>query len=429
VTAAGIFLLVVALVVGMASCAADSSPEPTPPVQYSLTISSTEGGVVTTPGEGVFKYEEGTVVRLVGEAKEGYRFVNWTGNASTIDDASSVSTTVRVSDNYSIAANFVARYTLTVDSSDGGDVSTPGEGTFTYDAGTVVSLVAQAEQGYHLVNWTGDVTTVANVTGTTTSITMNGDCIITPNFAVTPYFRTDAWLRLYAPAGLQQEERDPWVALCVMTNIVVDSVQVDLPDGASVIVPAHTSVFTPDVDQMTQLSFCTGVAGMPIAGGEYTFTGLDQAGEPVPGARNTDVWVGVEAPEPPTNVRAEVVEDGVLVDWDGSAIIPGSFEPAAENRLGYYQLWISSVETGEWVYGASRLSGPPYLIPWDTADFVEGRDFGVSLGEMEDGVYSLAVCVLSIAPEGSLGWGFEYDSSDPGEVIVIAIDDGEVTIE
>jgi hypothetical protein len=213
-----------------------------------------------------------------------------------------------------------------------------------------------------------------------------------------------------------------------MTNIVMGSVRVDLPDGRSIILPPYTDVYSPGVDQTTQLRFATLVPGMPMAGGEYIFTALDAAGEPIPGVRDTDIWVGVEPPDPPTNVRAELTEHGILVSWDESPIVPGSFEPAAEPQLGFYQLTIARIETGESVYGAHHISASPYLIPQDKANFT-GKDRGLSLSEMEDGTYFLWVCVLSIAPEGSLGKRFEYNSSDPGQRITFTIQDGEITIE
>jgi hypothetical protein len=71
-----------------------------------LTITSTEGGSVTTPGEGTFTYNEGTVVDLTAEAEDGYQFVNWTGNVSTIVDVEAASTTVTMNGDYSITANF-----------------------------------------------------------------------------------------------------------------------------------------------------------------------------------------------------------------------------------------------------------------------------------------------------------------------------------
>jgi hypothetical protein len=72
---------------------------------------------------------------------------------------------------------------LTVSSTAGGSVTTPGEGAFAYDKGTVVDLVAEPDEGYLFVNWTGDVNTVADVTAAATSVTMDGDYLITANFA------------------------------------------------------------------------------------------------------------------------------------------------------------------------------------------------------------------------------------------------------
>ncbi|MGB6873389.1 MAG: GLUG motif-containing protein [Dehalococcoidia bacterium] len=163
----------VILVAGMVGCA---------PVQYSLTVSSTEGGRVTGPGEGTFDYGEGEVVNLVAEAEEGYRFENWTGDVGTIDDVNAASTTITMNDNYSIAANFIAQYVLTIDSTDGGEVTIPGEGSFNYDEGTIVILEASPDTGYRFVSWTGDVSTIAGVEDVTTTITMNGDYTITANF-------------------------------------------------------------------------------------------------------------------------------------------------------------------------------------------------------------------------------------------------------
>ena len=77
-------------------------------------------------------------------------------------------------------------HTLTIASVDGGSVTTPGEGTFTFDEQTVVNLVAESEEGYYFVNWIGDVDTIADVNVTETDITMNGDYSITANFEQIP---------------------------------------------------------------------------------------------------------------------------------------------------------------------------------------------------------------------------------------------------
>ena len=73
-------------------------------------------------------------------------------------------------------------YDLTISSSAGGEVTEPGEGTFPYDEGTPVGLVATAIEGYEFVNWTGDVGTMTNANAAATTITMNDDYSITANF-------------------------------------------------------------------------------------------------------------------------------------------------------------------------------------------------------------------------------------------------------
>jgi hypothetical protein len=94
---ASVFLIVVALISGTVGCG---------PIQYSLTISSTEGGEVAHPGEGTFAYNEGTVVNLMAEADEGYQFVAWTGDVGAIADVRAASTTITVNGRYSITASF-----------------------------------------------------------------------------------------------------------------------------------------------------------------------------------------------------------------------------------------------------------------------------------------------------------------------------------
>jgi hypothetical protein len=73
-------------------------------------------------------------------------------------------------------------YSLTVSSSEGGQVTRPGQGSFVYDAGAVVSLVAQPEQGYRFAGWSGDVATVANVDAAATTITVQGSYTIRASF-------------------------------------------------------------------------------------------------------------------------------------------------------------------------------------------------------------------------------------------------------
>ena len=165
--------------------------EQIPAGQFGLTTSSTAGGSVTTPGEGTFTYDAGTVASLVATPDSGYHFVDWTGDVATIANVNSASTTIAMEGHYSITANFeqipAGQFSLTTSSTAGGAVTIPGEGIFIYDAGTVVNLVATPDSGYHFVNWTGDVATIANINSASTTITMEGSYSITANFdAIAP---------------------------------------------------------------------------------------------------------------------------------------------------------------------------------------------------------------------------------------------------
>jgi hypothetical protein len=81
--------------------------EEIPSVQYDLSINSTGGGSVTTPGEGKFNYTAGTIVDLVATPDAAYRFVEWTGDVGTIADVNAAATTIIMNNDYSITANFV----------------------------------------------------------------------------------------------------------------------------------------------------------------------------------------------------------------------------------------------------------------------------------------------------------------------------------
>jgi uncharacterized repeat protein (TIGR02543 family) len=71
---------------------------------------------------------------------------------------------------------------LTISAGTGGDVTAPGEGTFSYYPGTLLPLVATPGNGYHFAGWTGDVGTVRNVNGAQTNIAMDDDYSLAAQF-------------------------------------------------------------------------------------------------------------------------------------------------------------------------------------------------------------------------------------------------------
>jgi len=85
-----------------------------------------------------------------------------------------------------VSCNGAVTYDLTIDSTAGGEVTAPVEGTHTYDDGTVVDLVATPDCGYVFDNWTGDTVNIDDVNAAATNITMEADYSITANFKPIP---------------------------------------------------------------------------------------------------------------------------------------------------------------------------------------------------------------------------------------------------
>jgi hypothetical protein len=98
-------------------------------------------------------------------------------NVTASADASSVD----------FALSNATTYALTYTAGDNGSVTTPATSPTTHNSGDIVTIMAEPAAGYHFVNWTGDVSTVADVNAADTTITMNGNYSITANFAINTY--------------------------------------------------------------------------------------------------------------------------------------------------------------------------------------------------------------------------------------------------
>ena len=78
-------------------------------------------------------------------------------------------------------------YELNINSTEGGSVSEPDEGTFDYEKGTVVNLEAVADENHTFVGWTGDNRTIEDKESSETTIEMHDDYNITAEFEIKSY--------------------------------------------------------------------------------------------------------------------------------------------------------------------------------------------------------------------------------------------------
>jgi uncharacterized repeat protein (TIGR02543 family) len=151
--------------------------------QYTLmiTIDPVDSGYVTAAPGGPYNY--GDVVTLTATPYDGYTFDHWSGDAS----GSNPVTTVTMDDNKAVIAHFtLIEYSLTiiVDPTTGGTVSVAPSGPYYY--GDIVTLTATANTGYTFNQWSGD----ASGTNYITTVTMDGDKVVTAHFTQNVYTLT-----------------------------------------------------------------------------------------------------------------------------------------------------------------------------------------------------------------------------------------------
>ena len=176
-------------------------------VDASLTVNVTPAGKGNVTADGVLltnypnttTYANGTVVTINATPNDYWYFVNWTGETDNITDANAANTTITMTGNYSIAANF-DQINLTVNVTPAGKGNVTADGvlltnypnTTTWLNGTVVTINATPNAYWDFVNWTGETDNITDVNATNTTITMTGNYSITANFAQVNYTLTMA---------------------------------------------------------------------------------------------------------------------------------------------------------------------------------------------------------------------------------------------
>jgi uncharacterized repeat protein (TIGR02543 family) len=145
---------------------------------YTLDVTVVgEGAVTRTPDQPT--YDHGTEVTLRAVAPVGHHFVGWSGDTTTTVDSLVVTATA----NRSYVATFaINAYTLTTIVVGGGEVTRAPDQP-AYDHGTVVTLRATPEVGYHFVGWSGDTATTVD----SLVVTATGDRTYTATFEINTY--------------------------------------------------------------------------------------------------------------------------------------------------------------------------------------------------------------------------------------------------
>jgi len=163
------------------------SPEPTcgtwgewEPVVY-LTTSSGSGGNVSTPGEGTYPYYyKNQIVNISTTADSCYHFVNWTGDTTTIVDVNASSTTITMSANCSISANFAIAVSSTLTYTAGANGSINGTSPQTVNCGANGSAVtAVPDSFYSFANWSD-----ASTANPRTDTNVVSNISVTANFVI-----------------------------------------------------------------------------------------------------------------------------------------------------------------------------------------------------------------------------------------------------
>ncbi len=140
-------------------------------ITYTLAITTTAGGS-TSPSPGAHLYSSGTNVPVTANPDTGYIFDHW--ELDSMNVGSDNPYTVTMNDDHALHAVFkpVVCYTLTITSTSGGTTN-PLPGAYSYEEGTVVSVVANSGTGFEFDRWVLDGSDAGS--GHLIPVTMNKD--------------------------------------------------------------------------------------------------------------------------------------------------------------------------------------------------------------------------------------------------------------
>ena len=154
------FIFGIVLSILFFSCGKESPVVVDPVIRFTLTVNSSPGGGVSTPGG---SFNQGQSVSITATPDSEYVFVNWS-NGSTDNPLS-----ITVNSNQTVTANFEKRkYPLTITIQGEGTVTeeiiSSGKTTTEYNSGSSIRLTATPSGEWNTFeNWTGDIDSQTSV--------------------------------------------------------------------------------------------------------------------------------------------------------------------------------------------------------------------------------------------------------------------------
>ena len=147
---------------------------------YTLTIDiEGQGDVIIDPD--LPEFGHGIIANLTAIPAHGWVFSHWEGDQT----GTQLEIQLTIDGNKTVTAVFsLITLELNINSTEGGSVTLPGEGKFTYDHGTNVDLVATPDNGYRFVEWIGYIHAIADQYAGETTIEMFENYTIIAVFAV-----------------------------------------------------------------------------------------------------------------------------------------------------------------------------------------------------------------------------------------------------
>ena len=144
----GLLLLGICLLAYTCNKGDDNSP--IIPQKYTLSITASEGGNVSTSGGA---YNENASVSVTATPAQGYEFSGWTGTTLTGNPI-----TIKVRSNQTLTANFIrSKYTLTIDTVGSGEVAqqivNSARETTEYESGKTIRLTATPQSDFLFYDW------------------------------------------------------------------------------------------------------------------------------------------------------------------------------------------------------------------------------------------------------------------------------------